>query len=190
MTRRLILIKHAAPRIEPGMPPDVWELSDEGREKAKVLAERLREFGIGAIVTSEEPKAAETGRIVAGALGIEAATAPDLHEHDRSNVPHMRSGEFISHVELFFRKPAERVLGLELADEALARFRSAVQKAVDAHAGIETLGIVAHGTVIALLVAAHNRDHSGFALWREMKLPSLVILSLPAYSVEQIINAV
>lgn len=187
---RLILIKHAAPRIEPGLPPDTWELSEEGRAKAADLAERLGAYGLGAIVTSEEPKAAQTGRIAADALGINATTAPDLHEHDRSNVPHMRTGEFISHVEVFFRKPDELVLGLESADEALERFESALRRVIEEQRAHDTIGVVAHGTVIALLVAAHNPQHGGFSTWRQMKLPSYVVLNVPGFSVEEMVHAI
>lgn len=187
---RLILIKHAAPRIEPGLPPDTWELSEEGRAKAADLAGRLRAYELGAMVTSEEPKAAQTGRIVAEALAIKAITAPDLHEHDRSNVPHMRTGEFISHVEVFFRKPDERVLGLESADEALGRFESALRRVIEEQRAHDTIGVVAHGTVIALLIAARNPQHNGFATWRQMKLPSYAVLQVPGLGVEEIVHAI
>jgi len=71
---------------------------------------------------------------VVGVYGkIPAQATSDLHEHDRSNVPHMRSGEFISHVELFFRRPDELVLGRETATEALGRFENAIDDIVAHH---------------------------------------------------------
>ena len=173
--RKLIVIKHASPLVIPGTPAEKWRLSNKGKEACVPLAEALREHAPSILIASEEPKAAETAQIVAERLGVPFETAPGLHEHERSNVPHMRSGEFISHMELLFRKPAERVLGRESAEEALVRFRAAVESVLKQHAG--TVGIVSHGTVIALF-AAKQLDRKPFDLWREMKLPSFLVLSL------------
>src|SRR5262245_51284597 len=101
----LILIKHARPTINPAKPPEEWPLSDEGRAAAGKLAEQLRSFKITQIFHSDEMKAIETAEVIAAKLDVPFALRDNIHEHDRSNVPHMRSGEFISHVELFFRKP-------------------------------------------------------------------------------------
>ena len=183
--RKLILIKHAAPLVVPGTPTAKWKLSDKGRESCAPLAEALRAHAPAVVVASEEPKAAETAEIVARRLGVPVETAPGLHEHDRSNVPHMRSGEFISHVELFFRRPTERVLGRESAVQAGDRFESAVNAVLAKHVD-GNVAVVAHGTVIALLAAEHS-DHYGFELWREMGLPSFVVFDLPGFTLSEMV---
>jgi broad specificity phosphatase PhoE len=152
---KLILIKHASPQVIPGTPPETWKLSEPGRESCLRLAEALRAHSPGVVVSSIEPKAIETAEIVAQALQIPSHTAPELHEHDRSNVPHMRSSEFISSMELFFRRPSELVLGNETASAALSRFEKAVQGVLDQYASHDSIAIVSHGTVIALLLAKH-----------------------------------
>src|SRR5215208_4702873 len=124
--RKLILTKHASPLVIPGTPPEEWKLSDKGKESCVRLAEALREHQPAIIISSEEPKAQETAQLAASRLSVPFETTKDLHEHDRSNVPHMRSGEFISHMELFFRRPGELVLGRESADECLSRFEKAL----------------------------------------------------------------
>jgi len=184
--RKLILIKHASPLVVPGTPPEKWKLSDKGRESCGPLAEAVRAHAPAIIVASEEPKARETAEIVAKALDVPVETAADLHEHDRTNVPHMRSGEFISHMEVVFRKPTERVLGRESAVQALDRFERAVNDVVARHpAG--NIAIVSHGTVIALLAAEHSERY-GFDLWREMQLPSLVVMDLPGYELREVVS--
>ena len=183
--RKLILIKHASPLVVPGTPPEKWKLSDRGRESCTPLAEAVRPHGVAKIFASEEPKARETAEIVGQQLGVAAESAPGLHEHDRSNVPHMRSGEFISHMEVFFRRPTERVLGRESAVQALDRFESAVNAAVQRHAE-GNIAIVSHGTVIALFAAEHS-DRYGFELWREMGLPSFAVFDLPDYHLREIV---
>lgn len=186
--RRLILIKHAAPAVAPGVPPERWELSEPGAARCEPLAEAVRAHAPAVVVTSREPKAARTGELVAARLGVPAAAADGLHEHDRSNVPHLPSREFISLVEVFFRKPAERVLGRESADEALARFEAAVGRVLADHpAG--AVAVVSHGTVIALLLAQLGGGRA-FELWRKMGLPSYAVVELPARRVARVVERV
>ena len=183
--RKLILIKHAAPLVIPGTPPEQWKLSDKGRESCAALADALREHAPAVFVSSDEPKAQETAQILASRLNVPAETAEDLHEHDRTNVPHMRSGEFISHMEVFFRKRDERVLGRETAREAEDRFSSAIDAVVAKHRD-GNVAVVSHGTVIALFLASHG-GKKPFELWREMGLPSFAALSLPDMRVESVV---
>jgi broad specificity phosphatase PhoE len=185
--RKLILIKHAAPEVVPGVPSEKWELSARGRAQCEPLSERLAAYQPSRIVSSTEPKAAQTAQLVAERMNLPHETANDLFEHDRSNVPHMRSGEFISHVELFFREPDELVLGLETANEAEARFRTAVDDVLARHAS-GNLAIVSHGTVIALFLAREPRER--FRLWRQLGLPSYVVLSLPGYEQIELVASV
>lgn len=175
--RKLILVKHAPPEVVPDEPSERWVLSEKGRTLCAPLADALTPHAPSLIVSSEEPKAAETARIVAERLNVSWHTATGLHEHDRSNVPHMRSGEFISMMELFFRRPRELVLGRESADEAKARFESAVRRVLDEHSD-GNVAVVSHGTVIALFLSEHG-ERGGFETWRAMGLPSFVVLTLP-----------
>ena len=186
--RKLILVKHAPPAVVPDVPPEQWTLSENGRGLCAPLADALSLHAPSVIVSSEEPKAAETARIVADRLGVEWHTAAGLHEHDRSNVPHMRSGEFISMMELFFRRPGELVLGRETAEQASKRFETAVNAAVDQHSE-GNIAIVSHGTVIALWLGAQCKRNA-YDLWRRMKLPSLAIVKSPGNALEQLIEQV
>lgn len=186
---KLILIKHAAPEVVPGVSSEQWHLSERGRASCAALAEALRPHQPDVIVASKEPKASETAELVAHQLRVPFETAPNLHEHDRRGVPHMRSGEFISHIELMFRRRDERVLGYESADEALRRFRDALRDVLSKHAG-ETIAVISHGTVIALYVAEHTEDHTSFELWRKLGLPSFVVLSRPELKVETVVERI
>ena len=186
---KLILIKHASPEIVPGVPPEQWRLSEQGRASCARLADALRPLAPSVIVSSEEPKASETGELLARALGVPFHAAPNLHEHDRSNVPHLRSGEFISMVEVLFRRPDQLVLGRETASGALKRFRNALDDVIEAHGSAgQTVAVVSHGTVIALLLAQAGGGN-GFELWRRMKLPSYAVLGMPGWQVEKVCEA-
>jgi broad specificity phosphatase PhoE len=172
--RKLILIKHARPAVDPKVSSDQWRLGEEGRAACGPLAEALRGFDFPAIVSSTEPKAAETAQIVGEALGRPVRTAEGLGEHDRRSVPHMETREFISLMALFFKQPGRRVLGAETADEAYARFAAAVDAVVAAEPDDRDIAIVAHGTVIALY-AQRRGGQEGYALWRKMGQPSFAV---------------
>jgi broad specificity phosphatase PhoE len=184
--RKLILIKHSKPEIDEHVPSHEWKLSDEGRARCDALVQKVRPYEPTIIIASEEPKAAETGQILATALAKPFETAMGIHEHDRSNVPHMLPREFISWVALFFKKPTELVLGRETAAGALARFQSAVDSVLAAHPD-GNLAIVTHGTVMALFA----QQHAGldpFTNWRAMGLPALMVFELPELKLRETVE--
>ena len=177
---RLLLVKHAVPDIQPNVPAKKWRLGEQGRKQSARLAEALRLYNPSAVVTSDEPKAVETGRIAAEALELSFSSAPGLHEHDRAGVPYLdHPDDFRAAVKKFFERPVERVFGNESADEAKRRFIRAVETVLESRPD-ETVVLVAHGTVNTLLVAAHN-GLEPFALWKSWPLGTFAVLSRPDY---------
>lgn len=179
--RKLILIKHARPQVVENVPSHEWHLSEEGRFACNALAEVVRPHEPGVIVTSEEAKAHETGQLVAEALDKPVETAPGLQEHDRSNVPMMRSSEFLSALAMFFKQPSRLVLGRETADQAAGRFERAIEAVLARHPQ-GNVAVVTHGTVLALF-ASENGAGDPFLLYRQLGLPSVVVFSVPDYRV-------
>ena len=186
--RKLILIKHASPQVQADLPPEQWPLSEEGKAKCQALARAVAALAPAVVVSIDERKAADTGDMVAGHLVVHCRVAADLHEHDRSNVPQLRSAEFISMMELLFRRPGDLVLGKETAVAALSRFRSALDEVLMEHAE-GNVSVVSHGTVIALLLEKLG-NRRGFEVWRAMKLPSFAVLSLPDFSLDRLVESV
>jgi broad specificity phosphatase PhoE len=178
--RHLVLIKHARPQVDPAITSEEWQLGKEGTDGAARLVAPLRRFSFDRIYSSDEPKAAQTARILAHALDKPVEQVPDLREHDRRNVPHMDSREFISHVALLFREPDRLVFGNETAAEAYARFATAVDTIIKRE--LRDVAIVTHGTVISLF-AQHRADREPFPLWRNMGLPSFIVLEIPSWRV-------
>jgi broad specificity phosphatase PhoE len=180
---KIILVKHARPQMDPTRPPHEWGLSDEGRASCKGLATRLQVYGAGAVISSVEAKASETGGIVAETLAVPFATADGLHEHDRSNVPVLPTPQFVSTMAQVFKRPGELVLGKETGDKACDRFEKALAGAAAKHSDMPALIVITHGTVIALLLA-RKYGQDGYAIWRRMGLPSFVVLPEPGGRLE------
>jgi 2,3-bisphosphoglycerate-dependent phosphoglycerate mutase len=175
---KLILIKHSEPSIDPGAPPNSWGLSEEGRRRSVTLAARLRPYGPDVVLTSEEPKATETARIVADRLGLEFDTHPRLHEHNRTGTPFVTQEDFERSARVFFEKPGELVWGNETAEQAGERFSGAVYDIQERYQDND-VAVVADGTVITLFVARYA-DVEPFGFWKQLGLPSFCVLtSLP-----------
>lgn len=185
--RRLVLVRHSLPEFVVGVPASKWPLSDEGRRRCHRLAARLATYDLAAVITSTEPKAAETGQIVADSLGLPLETAPGLHEHERGVVTSTGDQEsFQAQVSHLFERPDELIFGTETADQADARFASAVAAVIDEYPH-GNLAIVAHGTVMSLFISrATGLDPVPF--WKSLGLPAFAVLSLPDLRLLEVIE--
>lgn len=173
--RYLILAKHAAPAIQRDVPASQWQLSAAGRVGAERLADALAAYDPALIVTSTEPKARETGEIVASRLDRPVEVADGLHEHARREAGWLGPAEFQRAVAALFAAPDRLVFGEETASQARERFARAVHDVLERHAA-GNLVIVAHGTVISLFVAS-RAGGDPFLLWQRLGLPSYVALA-------------
>lgn len=176
-TQRLWLIRHAAPQIDPNVPAAQWRLSDEGQHACAELAERLRGQPINTLIASHEPKAQHTAAILAAHLGLPWRSADGLHEHERDQVGFLAPEQFQAAITALLTRPHEPTFGRETGEQARQRFERAILRE---HAAQPTndLAIVAHGTVITLLVAAHQ-PIDAVAFWRSLRMPDIITLSLP-----------
>lgn len=181
MTPKLIFIRHAAVEIDPNVSSREWRLSDNGRSTTRYLAPQIASHNPARIITSEEPKAAVTGQIIADALGIPWQTAPNLHEHERSSVGYFESKEdFVTAVSHFFTHPNQLIFGDETANQARERFDTAVHALLAANPN-DTLAIVTHGTVLTLFLARYNQ-FDPVPFWQTLKLPDLIVVNLPNFT--------
>lgn len=139
------------------------------------------------VISSTEPKAAETAAIIAANLGIPLETEVELHEHDRSNVTHLSQEEFQRSVARLFAQPEDLVFGTETASQAQRRFAEAIDRLLARHPG-GTIAVVAHGTVISLFVGDRCSGVDGYTLWKQLGLPACVVLSLPDFALESVIS--
>jgi broad specificity phosphatase PhoE len=176
--RHLILVRHSETRPVAGVVAREWPLTEEGRARCVLLAERLRPYALQAVVTSPEGKAVETGRPIGEALAVPLSVVEGLQEHDRAKTTAIHApDEWHAIIRRLFENPAELVHGSETADQAHERFSRAVESAL-ARSPAGNLAIVTHATVMTLFLSrAAGLDP--FALWLSLAMPAYAVLSLP-----------
>jgi broad specificity phosphatase PhoE len=182
----IVFIKHALPVLDASRPPRDWRLSAEGRLQSRVLAERLRAFTPLRLISSVEPKAIETGQIVAEQLDVPLTLLEGLQEFERPALPIMTRTEHERMNKAIFTDFERPVLGTESARGALDRFSRALSTQLE-QTEEQTLAIVTHGTVISLFVAAHNAV-SPFDLWKRLSCPSIVVMKRLAFTLVDVMD--
>lgn len=182
--RRLILVKHGQPEIDPATPPSTWPLSEPGRKAAVELAGKLDRFDPVAVVSSTELKAVETARAMAGLLGLPVGEDEGLCEQRNDTGGFKDQLVFEAQVEAMFREPHALVLGEETGEAARLRFAEALDRQMATHpAG--TLVVVAHGRVISLW-AAEVLGVDAMTLWKQLGLANALAISPGADAFEVI----
>lgn len=183
----LVLVKHALPVLDMSRPPRDWQLSAEGEHQSKLLARRLHAFVPLRLVTSTEPKASSTGRVIAAELSLHVTAVDGVQEFDRPASPWQSKAERERENAAIFDDPTQRVLGAESGRDALDRFSAAIRAELD-RTGEQNLVVITHGTVISLFVAAHN-PVNGFDLWRDLECCSFVVLDGGSLALREIVRS-
>ena len=175
----LLLIRHAQTRQDPSVPSSQWRLTERAYKACEGLAKRSREHNLSRIITSEELKAKETGRVLAECLGVPWSTAPNLHEHERSGVPYMEQEVWLGRLESLFKHPDDLILGNETGTQARQRFDSAVRDILSRYPN-EPLAIITHASVMSLFVAHYN-EVNVLEFWQSLRMPDVVRVSTPEF---------
>ena len=184
--RRIVLVRHSLPEIDPSVPAREWHLSDEGRARSLSLAKRLAAYDLDVLVSSVEAKAVETAQIVARHLNLPFEIVAGLQEHDRSNVVGLDRAGFHRAVARLFAHPNEPVFGAETAAQAGQRFVSALHGVLEQHPDAN-VAAVTHGTVLSLYLAA-TVGLDAHALWQQLGQPCFAVLSLPERCLTEIVH--
>jgi len=113
--RRLILVKHGQPDIDPATPPSTWPLSEQGREAAVELAAKLDHLDPVAVVSSTELKAVETARAMAALLGLPVGQDEGLCEQHNEAGGFKDQAVFEAQVEAMFRTAKDELGSVDIA---------------------------------------------------------------------------
>jgi len=172
---RLVFIRHSAPAKDPTRPARTWTLSTEGQARCVVLAEQLAPYSLTHLLTSDEPKAIETGTLMAERLGCPWAIGNGLHEHRRDSIGWLSAIDFELAATRFFTHPTELVFGEETAEQVYARFSQAITSALQTYP-TQTLGIVTHGTALTLFLA-RQAQFDPLPFWHRLGLPCAIVVA-------------
>ncbi len=175
-----------SPQIDPDIPSRQWNLSAEGVDRCLPLAQRLAGYRPDIIITSDEPKAIETGWLVAQHLALPCQIGQDLHEQERETAPFFPTVEdFQAAVKRFFEVPDQVVFGEESADAAHFRFANAIAD-VQSQYPDQTLVIITHGTVLTLFIS-RLFGLAPYPFWESLTLPSFVVLEHPPWRLQDVV---
>ena len=171
--RRLVLVRHAQVRLDPELPPRLWELTAEGRAAAERLAQLPVFVGVAAVVTSPEPKARATAEPIATAAGVELRVEQDLREAERGPAPVADRARFVAQVDAWLG--GAPVPGWESVDAAAARIVACVARLLGELTGDVVL--VSHGTVLSLYLAGLRGDERvALTDWEAIPLPAVAVV--------------
>jgi broad specificity phosphatase PhoE len=141
------------------------------------------------MIASKELKAQQTAQVIAQALKLPLGIEFDLHEHERPQAAGLNSREqFETQLSAFFDHPDRLIFGSESADEAYLRFSGTLDRLIKTYPQ-ESLVLVSHGTVISLFVS-RRCGVAPFHFWKQLGLPSIIVLSLPGFQLQYVIESI
>jgi broad specificity phosphatase PhoE len=176
----LILVRHGRPAIDPATPSTTWPLCPEGRDGCAKLAERVAAYAPTAIVSSPEPKALQTAKILGDRVALKVAVDAGLHEHKRQHLSFGSEQEFRQRIAAVFAKPGDPVGGVETAHAAAERLAAALAK----HEGAPLVAVT-HGTVLSVYLGEKLRCNA-HDLWRSLHMPDAFVLDADGQLIERI----
>lgn len=178
--RRLVLVRHARVRLDPDVPPQIWELTDEGRADAERLARLAVLDGLEVVVTSPEPKARATAEPIARAAGVELRIERDLREAERGASPVDDRDGFVKRVDDWLG--GTPVPGWEERDLAAVRIVACVERLLAESS--DSLVLVSHGTVLSLYLAwLRGQERVDLAEWEAIPLPAVAVVDPAARTI-------
>ncbi len=181
-------MRHSVPQIVPGIQAAQWHLSKDGIELAELLAKQLEYLEPNIIFSSPEPKAHETGAILAKHLEIPQQTEKDIREHDLSSNKILLQSDFEASVSKFFNYPGRLVFGNESAEQTLQRFTGAVNK-LRLDIRDKSAILVTHGRILSLFFSEITGVQP-YEFWNSIGMPAYAIFELPKLTLIQLVNSV
>ncbi|MFM6847984.1 MAG: histidine phosphatase family protein [Terrabacter sp.] len=154
---RLFLVRHGqthanvARQLDTAVPG--LDLTDEGREQARALADRLGGEDLGAIYTSDLVRTQQTAAPLAELLGLEMVVLPGLREIQAGDWEMTTEWQpYIDAVVRWREDPAHTIPGGDSGAGFLQRYDDAIAKiAADGH---ESAVAVSHGAAMRVWCSA------------------------------------
>jgi broad specificity phosphatase PhoE len=173
--RRVYLIRHASPAVQPGVSSREWNLSERGVEEARALARVAADWDLRGIYCGSEPKMRTTALLLA-----EPRTTPVhvVEAFDETRIGHWiaNADEFNDLVRSVLEDEDRPRRGVEPAAEAASRFADGL-RIVDQ--GDVPAAIVSGGRILTSYLARHRQGiEDAFAFWRAIPFPGWTAIDL------------
>lgn len=175
--RRLLFVRHSLPIIQENIERQYWRLSEVGKQRADLVADHLARYSVQAVVSSNEMKAIETANAISSRIHRPFEVDERLREHCVDDEPFRSEPAFKRLVDNFFERPDDVVFGSESANAAKRRMAAAITGIRRKYRTGDVV-IVSHGRILSMYLARYL-DLDPFELWKQLKSPSVVALSLP-----------
>lgn len=146
-----VYITHPQIEMDPSIPVPQWGLSAIGRRRSEATAGLAWASTLKRIVSSEEIKAIETAKILAGPSALKIEVGEQLGENDRSATGFLPPDEFEETANQFFASPHDSIRGWERAIDAQDRIVTAIKRILDQHNTELPIAFIGHGGVGTLL---------------------------------------
>lgn len=174
--RRVLLVRHAMPVVEPGTDPAGWTLSAAGEAAAAALRPRLP--ADARLVSSPEPKAVQT---ITGATGLLPVTDARFGEVRRPAEP--QDGWRAARHAWVSGAHDDRHLGWETFAEAGQRFAAGVADySTRSGTDVDTVVIGTHGMVLTAWLVSIGFWQPGEPAaqrWATLECPDVVEVTFP-----------
>ena len=166
MAREVTLLRHATPLVRPGMPPQYWPLSLEGRAAARRLS--VRADPGTQLASSPELKALETLCLACGvdreAVHVDARFGEVIRVEPFDQDYRDRRRAWIS------GQLDDRHRNWESPSSAAQRFQTGLDD-IDGHAFVATHGMIMTAWLVAS--GAVDQDQAG-SYWDQLRFPELI----------------
>ncbi len=172
--RRLYLVRHGKPVIEPELPAARWQLDPTGLAAIDELRASGRLPRQARWYSSPEPKALGTARRL---TDVQVTVVDDLREHERGPTPWFDDlDEWRSVIRRVFSEPdAPAMPGWEPLTVTRNRVVPAVRQILADHPDEEVV-LAGHGTAWTTLRAALTDTDADLDAWIALQMPDLWVL--------------
>ena len=176
--RRLHLVRHGRPAIQPERAPSELQLDPSGFAAIAELRSSGRLPTDAVWFSSPEPKALDTARRL---TTTEITVVDDLREHERGPTPWFDDlDEWRAVVRRVFAQPDEAALpGWEPLRRTSERAVAAVRRVLTDHPEDEVV-LAGHGTAWTALKAELLGTAPDLEAWDRLQMPDLWVLEIPS----------
>jgi broad specificity phosphatase PhoE len=175
--KRVMLVRHAEPRIEADIPAEDWALTSRGIAAANRLASELARLGPTIILASPERKAVETANILSAVLGLPIEQEERFSEHGAGPGEFLADyAEFRDLVKRHFDHSDDVVMRQESSRDAGARFAEALASWLTTPP-TDVPVTVSHGRIMSSWLGGLT-ETSAWDIWTNLRMPDLIEVDL------------